>query len=283
MSVATSVESKEGFLSLAIFIKTLLSVFQLVAGMLSGSLSLVADALHNLADAGAIVVALVAKRIGDKKPDNSMTFGYKRAEIVGVLINSTSLVAVGIFLMYQAATRFFHPEVVDGWVVFWVAGFGFFVDLATALLTYYAGAKTNMNIRAVFVHNAADALASIAVIIAALFIIIFDFYRADVIITAGISIYIIYQGVILLRRSVRIVMQAVPEGICVDTIKQMIESLEHVSKVHHIHVWQLDETKIYFEGYISLATHEVDEITSIIRNRLQNEFSITHVLIDTSY
>lgn len=268
-------------LRFAIVINLLLTVAQVVGGLLSGSLSLIADALHNLSDAGAILVALVARNIGNRVASSNMTYGYKRAEVVGVLINSTTLILIGIYLIYEAINKYLNPTPIDGWIVFWVASIALLIDIATALLTYKAGAKDNMNIRAAFIHNVSDALASVVVIIAGIMIILYQLYIFDVIATIGISMYVIYHGVVLLRRSILIIMQAVPEGISIDAIKSSLMMVGDVRNVYHVHVWQLDDKKIFFEGHVLSDGEDAELMKKEIRSVLKRKFNITHSTIET--
>lgn len=280
MSLHNHDHGVEQKLSFAVVINVLLTVVQVVGGVMSGSLSLVADALHNLSDAGAIVIAVVARRIGNKDANETMTYGYKRAEILAVVINSMSLIAIGLYLIYEAFQKYFNPAPIDGWIVFWIAGVALVIDIATAMLTYSAGAKDSINIRAAFIHNVSDALASVAVIIAGIMIILYQLYIVDVIVTILISIYVIYHGVVLLKKCVSILMQAVPEGIHVNELKLALENIDGVEEVEHIHVWQLDDKKIFFDGHFSLAREGRVFTKQKIRLMLEQQFKITHCTIE---
>lgn len=273
--------SSDGKLSIAVVINILLTVAQIVGGVLSGSLSLIADALHNLSDAGAILIAIIARRIGNKPASKTMTYGYKRAEIIGVMINSTSLIIIGIYLVYEAIGKFFNPTPIDGWIVFWVAGIALVIDIATAIITYSAGAKNNMNIRAAFIHNISDALASVVVIIAGLLIIYFQLYIFDVIATIGISIYVIYYGTILLKKSIMIIMQAVPDSINIEDLQVALENIDGVKFAKHIHVWQIDDKNNYLEAHIILSDNNDERIKNEVRNIIENEFGISHSTLET--
>ncbi len=273
--------SSDGKLSVAVFINIILTIVQIVGGLVSGSLSLIADALHNLSDAGAIVIAIVARRIGNKPANKTMTYGYKRAEIIGVLINSTSLIIVGAYLIYEAIGKYFNPAPIDGWIVFWVAGIALIIDIATAFITFSAGAKDNMNIRAAFIHNISDALASLVVIVAGLLIIYFQLYIFDVIATIGISIYVIYHGLILLKKCIVIIMQAVPETISVEELQDQLEGIDGVKSAKHIHVWQLDDKSIFMEAHMTLNNNDHERIKNESREILKNEFGISHSTLET--
>lgn len=273
----------EGLLPLALLIKLVLSVVQVIAGAFSSSLSLMADALHNLTDAGSMLVAWVARRISRKAADKTMTFGYHRAEIVGVLINSTSLIAIGLFLIFQSVNRFFHPAEVDGSIVLWVAAVSALTGFIVTLLTYHAGAAESMGIKAVFIHNLADTLAAIAVFMAGAIMLFSGFYLIDAIISLAISVYVIYQGLFLLKKSILIIMQAVPAGICVEKIRDAIESIEQVRGLKNLHVWQLDEHNLYFEGFVELSVPEAESVKETIRRMLDQQFAIRNCVIETIY
>jgi cobalt-zinc-cadmium efflux system protein len=215
--------TNNGKLTLAVLINVLLTIVQIMGGLLSGSLALIADALHNLSDAGAIVIAIFARKVSAKKADKNMTFGYQRAEIIGTLINSITLIIVGLYLIYEAISKYFNPTEINGWIVIYIAGIALVIDIATAVLTYMSGAKSSMNLRAAFIHNVSDALASVAVIITGVLIIFYQWYFVDVMATVLISIYVLYHGGLLAFQSIKILMQAVPEAFDISELKADIE------------------------------------------------------------
>lgn len=136
----------------AIGVNLFLTLAQVVGGIVSGRLALIADALHNFSDAISLVIAFGARYIGRRPADATMTFGYVRAEIVAALINYTTLALIGLYLVYEAVMRFVEPQPTAGWTVVIVAGMALVVDVVTAFLTY-AMSKTSMNVRAAFLHN----------------------------------------------------------------------------------------------------------------------------------
>lgn len=271
-----------GKLTLAVFINFLLTIVQIVGGILSGSLSLIADALHNLSDAGAIVIAIFARKISAKNADENMTFGYQRAEIIGTLINSITLIIIGFYLIYEAVSKYFNPTEINGWLVIYIAGIALIIDIATAVLTYMSGAKDSMNLRAAFIHNVSDALASVAVIVAGILIILYQWYVVDIIATILISIYVLYHGGLLALESIKILMQAVPEACDVSAIKADIELNLHITHAHDIHVWQLDEHKLFLECKLELAAN-IDQVNlAEIKSMLENKYAIKHSTIEVN-
>ncbi len=273
--------ANNGKLTFAVVINILLTIVQVIGGVLSGSLSLIADALHNLSDAGAIVIAIFARKISAKKANKSMTFGYQRAEIIGTLINSFTLIIVGLYLIYQAISKYFNPTDIDGWIVIWIASIAFVVDIATAILTYMSGAKTSMNIRAAFIHNVSDAMASVAVIIAGILITLYQWYFVDVIATILISVYVLYHGGLLSMQSINILMQAVPQQCDVSTIKNDIENVAGVIEAMDIHVWQLDEHKLFLDCKLTLSEQTHASTITAIKIMLKEKHGIAHSTVET--
>ncbi len=275
--------SHDGKLNLAVLINILLTVVQIIGGILSGSLSLIADALHNLSDAGAIVIAIVARKVARKPATNKMTYGFKRAEILGALVNSTTLIIVGLYLIYEAISTYFNPEPINGWIVVWIATLALAIDATTAWLTYKSGAKDNLNLKAAFIHNLSDAFASVVVIVAGTLIILYQWVVVDLIATIGISIYVIYHGLSLAQQSINILMQAAPETVDVDDVCEQIESLTHVAKVQHIHVWQLDDNTVFLEASLSLVDAHTEHNLQQVKQLLAMKYNIHHSTIEVVF
>lgn len=272
----------DGRLALAVVVNVILTIVQVVAGLVSGSLSLVADALHNLSDAGSILLALVARRIGRRPADDQRTYGYKRAEVVGALINTTTLVVIGLYLIYEAIVRFFSPEPIDGWIVVIVAGVALVIDTVTAILTW-SMSRGSMNIRAAFVHNVADALGSVGVMIAGALILLFDLAIADTVATLVIAAYVLWQSVGLLRASIQILMDGVPAGINIHDVADAIASIDGVKGVHHLHVRSLSEHDAALECHVTTALTRIDDLRALrdrIGVQLRERFSITHATVE---
>merc|ERR1712159_437469 len=164
--------------SIAIWANGILTVAQLAGGIFAGSLALIADALHNFSDMASLIIAFAARKIARRPADERMTFGYGRIEIVAALVNYTTLIIVGIYLIYEGGMRMIDPPEVLGWGVMILGGVALVVDTLTAILTY-AMQKGSVNVRALFLHNLSDALASVAVIIGGSLIILYDMRWVD--------------------------------------------------------------------------------------------------------
>ncbi len=264
-------------LGLAIVVNMVLTIAQIVGGIVSGSLSLIADALHNFSDAASLLIAWVARKIGRQPADHFRTFGYKRAEVIATLINLVTLVLIGLFLIYQALWRIYEPQVIEGWTVVAVAAIALVIDVVTAGLTYRMS-KGSMNIRAAFLHNVSDALASIAVILAGTLILLYNWYWTDTLFTLVIAGYVLSQAATLLPKTIHILMQGTPEGISIEAVISAMENITGVSNVHHVHIWQLDEHHSALEAYGNHAGSD-----AIKKNNWQKElkrFSISHSTLE---
>ncbi len=272
----------DGRLIAAVAVNVLLTIAQIIGGVISGSLSLIADALHNLNDAASLALALFARKIGRRPADKLMTFGYGRAEVVAALINLTTLIIVGLYLVYEAVSRFITPQPIDGWIVIWVAGIALVIDVVTAVMVH-AGAKNSLNMKAAFLHNVSDALASVGVIVAGVLIIRYDLYVADLIITLVISAYVLWQGFSLLPKTIRILMGATPDDLEFDRIVARLRAVPGVRDLHHVHVWSLDEHTRSLEAHIVPEEGSLDAFETtkaLIRAELATVFSITHATLE---
>jgi len=267
-------------LIVAIAINMLLTLAQVVGGIVSGSLALIADALHNFSDAAALLIAWVARKIGRKPADHFKTFGYKRAEVIAALINLVTLVLVGLYLIYEAIWRVFEPQVIEGWTVVIVAGIALVIDVITAILTYTMS-KQSMNIRAAFLHNVSDALASVGVIVAGTLILLYDWYWTDTVLTLLIAGYVLYQAATLLPKTIHILMEGAPENVSIKDVIGAMEDLEGVSDVHHVHIWQLDEHKNALEAHVVIDDFvETEIVKTALKTELEQRFGIAHSTLE---
>jgi len=266
----------------AIFVNVLLTFAQIAGGIVSGSLSMIADALHNFSDAASLLIAFGARRIARRPADNEMTFGYVRAEIVAALINYTTLIVIGLYLLYEAVMRFIQPEPIEGWTVVIIAGVALLIDVVTAMLTY-AMSKNSMNIRAAFLHNVADALGSVGVIIAGTLILIYKWTWIDPAITLLIAAYILWQAFAEIGSSVRVLMMAVPEDIDISSVVEELRLIEGVKGVHHVHVWAIDEGHNAIEAHLVIGGTSFADMARIktqARKLLMANYRIGHSTIE---
>ncbi|MBC24692.1 MAG: cation transporter [Phycisphaerae bacterium] len=271
-------ESGDRRVSIAIWANGLLTVAQIVGGILSGSLALIADALHNFSDMASLVIAFAARKIARRPADERMTFGYGRIEIVAALINYTTLILIGFYLIYEGGMRMIDPPEIAGWTVVILGGVALVVDTLTAMLTY-SMQKGSVNIRALFLHNLSDALASVAVIVAGSLIILYDMRWVDPAITIGIALYILYLAVTEIGGPIRTLMLGSPPDMDNEAVIDAMRMIDGVEDVHHVHLWQMQEHEAALDCHVVLTEsgwHRIEAIKAKIKERLKEKFGIGH-------
>lgn len=268
--------------ALAVGVNLALTVAQVIGGILAGSLALIADALHNFSDAISLIIAFAARKIARRPSDASMTFGYGRVEVVAALINYTTLIVIGIYLAYEAVMRFLEPQGVDGWIVVIIAAVALVIDVVTALLTY-ALSKESVNIRAAFLHNVADALGSVAVIVAGSLILLYDWWLVDPLVTLLIAGYILWQAIAEIGGVIRILMLGSPPDIRTDAVIERMEAVEGVAGIHYAHFWQMNEHDNALDAHLVIdrgAWGHADDIKARVKTVLSDEFGIGHSTLE---
>lgn len=269
-------------LLISVALNVLISVAELVGGIVSGSLALLSDALHNFSDASSLGVSYAARRIGRRDPNRQKTFGYKRAEIIAALVNLVTLVLIALFLMVEAVQRFFEPREIDGTVMLVVALIGLAANLATAWLLYQ-DVEGSLNLKSAFLHIVADAVSSVGVVIGGWLIIQYGITWVDPVLTLLIACYILYHSYSMLRQTIDILMESTPEGIDLGEVVDAVQALDAVVDVHHVHVWQLDETHVALEAHVVIDEDDLPEMESIkrtVKACLEARFGIDHSTLE---
>ncbi len=274
-------ETSEKNLIITIALNFFITIVQIVGGIISGSLSLISDAMHNFSDAIAIIITLIALRLGKKPKTPKYTFGLKRAEIIAAVINASTLIIICFFLIREAIDRLNNPNEIEGNLMLAVAIIGFIPNVIGALLLK-RGSEKNINIRAAYFHLVSDAVSSIAIIIGAIFIIAYKVYWIDPILTILIALYILIEAYKILKEAIDILMMSNIEGIDLQEIKSFVEKIQGVKNIHHIHLWKLNDNDTHFEAHIEVEDMMVSqtcEIQKLITMELHKRFDINHVTL----
>lgn len=259
-----------------------LSVFEVAAGAIAGSVALMADALHNLNDCAALFIAYVARRISRRGANERFTFSYRRAELIGAMINLTALLIVGLYLVYEAIRRMLQPQELSGGWMMAAAGVALAVDVATAWLLW-AMSRGSMNVRTAFVHNLTDALASVAVLLGGVAVFFLGWNWVDPALTILIAGYILHLSIGMLRRTASILMEGTPEGLDLEELRRTVEQVAGVADLHHLHVWELDEEHRALEAHVAVPAGQIGRIEPIkaaVRKVLRENFSIQHSTLE---
>lgn len=260
------------YLLISFIINMLLSVVEIVGGIIAGSVSLIGDALHNTSDAFSILIAVIAFKIGRKKADHKYTYGFKRAEIIGGFVNLILLFISGVYLIVEGIGRLISPEPIEGGIIIWVSVLALIIDAATAKLSHH-GSEHNTNMRMVFLHNLADALGSVGVIISGLFVVWLNIYWIDGLVALMIAAYMIYQSVLSFPKVVNILMNAAPDGLDLAAVEKALLKIDGVRDVHHLHIWSVNENDVSLECHIVADNLELVQTAAKLLNK---EFGITH-------
>lgn len=254
---------------------------QIAGGIIAGSMALISDALHNLSDFVAVLISYLALRLGDRGPTATLTFGYRRVEVMAAVFNVALLFGAALFIAFEGWLRLTHHVAIQGSLVIGVALLGFFANgISTWML--HGGAKENLNMRGAFLHMLTDALTSLGVALLGLLWLFRPWYWLDPLVSWMIVVMILYNGWGILKEALLILMNATPPGISLEAIQTEVEAIEGIEGLHHLHVWNPSS------GSIALAAHvivpdqmlgQVDSLAKKVREVLLTKFDIDHPIL----
>jgi cobalt-zinc-cadmium efflux system protein len=250
-----------------------------VMGVYTGSLALLADAGHMLTDAGALGLSMFVARIAERPRSTSMTYGYRRAEVMGALVNAATMLAISAFILFEGIKRLGAPPELQGSGLLYTASGGLVLNLIAAALLM-RGAGDNLNVRSALLHVLGDALGSLAAIIAGVCIIYFDFALADPIASLLIAAVIGVGSLRLLREAAKVLMEATPTDLDIRELERTILETPGVSAVHDLHVWCLTPSQPMLTAHVVLkpAAHGTD-VSKRVGERLHALHKLDHVTI----
>lgn len=270
---------------LTIGLNILITLSQIVGGLLANSMSLLSDAMHNFSDVISLVISYIANILTSKKSTEKRTFGYKRAEVIAAFINSATLILIAFILGKEAIERFREPEVIGADIVIYMAILSIVIN-AISVLILKKDAKENMNMKSSYLHLLSDVITSVAVMMGGIAMKLYGIYWMDGVLTIIIAIYLLIVSWKLFISSLKVLMQFVPSDININEIIKEISSLKGVSNVHHVHIWQLSEDDIHFECHIDLEddvlVSHFEDMLSLISNILAKS-NIGHYNIQPEY
>lgn len=273
-------------LFISILLNILITVAQVIGGLVSGSLALLSDALHNFTDVISLIVSYIATVLSRKSASLHKTFGYKRAEILAAFVNASTLIIIAVLLIKEAVIRFQHPHEIKSGLVIWLSLLGIIVNGLSVLLLK-KDSERNMNMRSAYLHLLTDMLASVAVLIGGLLMKFYEIYWIDSVLTLVIALYLVWVGLDLLKDSFHVLMLFAPENIPIQDIVKEVQKLEQIKNVHHVHVWQLNEDETHFEAHVdfneNITLSQFDEVLNEIEELLFHKFNINHVNIQPEY
>ncbi|MFD2917077.1 cation diffusion facilitator family transporter [Psychroserpens luteus] len=273
-------------LIISILLNIVITVAQVIGGLLSGSLSLLSDALHNFSDVISLIISYIANRLSKREASFQKTFGYKRAEILAAFINAATLIIVAILLIIEAVKRFKNPQEVESDLVIWLS-FIAILGNGFSVLLLKKDSKSNMNMKSAYLHLLTDMMASVAVLIGGLLMKYYQLFWVDSVLTFAIALYLIYMGYDLLKDSFKVLMLFTPDEIAVKDIVMDIQQIKAIRNVHHVHIWQLNEDEIHLEAHIDfeedITLSQFDKILHEVEELVFHNFGINHVNIQPEY
>jgi cobalt-zinc-cadmium efflux system protein len=273
-------------LLISIFLNIAITIAQVIGGIVSGSLALLSDALHNFSDVISLIISWIANKLVKKKASLKRTFGYKRAEILAAFINAATLIVVAVLLIFEAIERFRNPQEIESNLVIWLSiiailGNGF------SVLLLKKNADNNMNLKSAYLHLLTDMLASVAVLIGGLLMKYYEIWWIDSVLTLAIAVYLVVMGWDLLKNSFKVLMLFTPDSTSVKSIVEDIQTIDAVKNVHHVHIWQLNEEEIHLEAHIDfkedITLSQFDVILNSIEELIYHKYDINHINIQPEY
>ena len=259
----------------------IIPVVQVIGGVYAHSMALISDATHNFSDFLAILIAYIAHRIGRKGASFQNSFGYKRAEILAAAMNVAILIGASAFIIYEAVERFYHPQAVFGNVVIMMAGVGILGNGLSAWLLH-RDSKHSLNVRGAFLHMIGDLLTSVMVLISGVVLIFRPWYWLDPLLSILIVLFILKNCWSILKASAGILMNATPNGLNLEEIKNFLEQLPGVCGIHYLHAWNISASSIGFSCHVEVSDQQVsktEKLGETIRHELFHRYGIDHPVL----
>lgn len=274
-------------LFISIFLNILITLAQIIGGIISGSLALISDAIHNLSDVISLIISYVANLLTNtKKQTLEKTFGYKRAEIIAAFVNAAALIVIAVFLAFEAVKRFQDPQVIDSNLVIILALIGILFNGLSVLLLK-KDASHNLNMKSAYLHLLSDMLTSVAVLIGGFLMKYFQIYWVDAVLTIMISVYLLVMSWNIFVDSLKILMLFSPSHINVNAIIAELMKNEAVRNIHHVHIWPLNDHDCHFEAHVEfkddIKLSQFDRICVELETVLIEKFDIHHCYFQPEY
>ena len=272
----------EGRLIGAIALNGVIVVAEVIGGLISGSLALLSDAVHNLSDVVALIIAFVARRLGTRPPSHRHTYGLGRVEVMAALFNSATILVVGTLIIRSAVTRLMHPAPILSGVMLVVAVIGLGANLFSVLLLK-GHSHGDLNMRAAMLHLLQDTLSSVAVVVAALLSALKYGPYLDPIVSILVVALVLLSGWRLLRDATRVLLEGTPAGLDLEALRRDVQDLIPGCDLHHLHVWELRPDERILTAHLRVADGPLsgtDGVLRQIRGRLQTKWCISHSTLE---
>lgn len=276
--------ANRGRLLAAFSVTALFMVVEVIGGWLSGSLALLADAGHMLTDTAALLMALLAVQFAHRKPNSRHTFGMLRLTTLAAFVNALALLIITVMIVWEAVSRFYHPEPVAGKLMLGIAVAGLLANLLSFWLLHRGSEEKNLNVRAAALHVMGDLLGSVGAVAAALIIMYTGWTAADPILSILVSLLVLRSGWTLLRESLHELLEGAPASINVDKLaRNLTLNIPEVRNVHHLHLWQVGEKPVLTLHVQVVPPHDHDALLHRIHEYLHDTCQIEHATVQMEY
>jgi len=255
---------------------------EIVGGLLTGYLALLADAIHNLSDVAALILAYIGDKGATRPATKKSTYGFKRLEVMTAFISAVGLVVIAIYIFYEAYLRFINPQPLSNPTLLLVIAFIGLAGNILSVLILHSAKGLSLNIKTAFLHMLYDTLSSAAVIVGAVVIIYTGWSHLDPILSVLIGLMILWSSFDVLKEATIIFFEGVPRGIDFDEVAQVISEVPKVCNVHHLHIWSLSSSSIALSCHIFLKEEEYQSAPEVIKNisvLMNDRFGIDHCTI----
>lgn len=263
------------------FLATVLFVaVEAIAGFRSGSLALVSDAGHNFTDALALVLATIGVYLQSKPANDVKTFGYHRAGVLTAFVNALTLVAISVFIFYEAWQRFLHPRHIEEWTMFWVAVAALVLN-GSIMWGLHRDKDRDLNIRAAFVHMLGDAVSSAGIIAGAIAIYFTGLTIIDPVLSVLIGILIVWTAWDIIQESLNVLLEGLPRGMELNEVTQAMKQIDGVIDVHDLHIWSLGSSAHALSCHVQIEDMPPSESNTILQriNDVLCKFEIHHTTV----
>ncbi|RMF05994.1 cation transporter [Candidatus Woesearchaeota archaeon] len=264
-----------------VLLNIVITVAEYAGGIMSGSLALISDAGHNLSDVLSLIVGYIGERVSEKNATKKHSFGFKRTEIFTALINALALLAIAAYIMFEAVERMGERNTISLPVMLGVGSIGLLGNLASILILNREK-ESSVNMKAAYLHLFYDTLSSVFVILAAIIIYFTGNAVVDIVASGIISLMILYSGMEVIKKTIHILMQGIPEGIDFDDVYTSLKSIHGVESVHRLHIWAVNSRETFLSVHVCVddeGSKNTDKVIKEINDMLAEKYFINHTTI----
>ncbi|MBQ6568772.1 MAG: cation transporter [Clostridia bacterium] len=256
-------------------------IIELVGGLLTNSIAILSDSVHDFGDCLAVGGAYYFERLSEKRPDARYTYGYKRFSVLSALLTSAILLIGGVVVIYQSVFRIIHPQTINGAGMLIISVAGIIINGIAVLRT---AKGSNINEKSIYLHMLEDALGWVVVFIGSIFIYLFDWKLIDPILSIIVTLFILYNVYLNIKSVCDVLLEKIPDGFDAEHYREHLEKIENVSDIHHVHIWSLDGEGILATMHVMVEDETNDRTVSRIKEdirKISEEFGIHHLTIQT--